>query len=120
MNFIIEQGIKAAVLSTQEKWNTVQDALDSMVTAAYDGCIGMIVPKECLPEEFFKLKTGFAGEVLQKFTNYKMKIAVTGDFSSYSSQSLRDFIYESNKGRQVFFKATEAEGIAAFVQALTR
>jgi hypothetical protein len=117
MNYITDQGIKAAVLTRQEKWNTVQDALDCMVTAAYDGCLGIIVPKECLPEEFFKLKTGFAGEVLQKFTNYRMMIAVTGDLSSYASQSLRDFIYESNKGRQVFFKASVEDGMASFVKA---
>jgi hypothetical protein len=117
MDYITVQGIKAAVLTAEEKWNTVQDALDCMVTAAYKGCTGVIVPKECLPEAFFQLKTGFAGEVLQKFTNYHMKIAVTGDFSSYASQSLKDFIYESNKGRQVFFKATAAECLASFVKA---
>jgi len=120
MNYLMEQGTKVAVLTAQEKWNTVQDALDSMVTAAYDGCVGLIVPKECLPEDFFHLRTGFAGEVLQKFTNYKMKIAVTGDFSGYESKSLRDFIYESNKGCQVFFKATVTEGMAAIVKALAR
>ncbi len=120
MTYIIEQGIKAAVLADQEKWNTVQDALDCMAAASYDGCIGVIVPKECLPEDFFCLRTGLAGELLQKFTTYNMKIAVTGDFSGYSSQSLRDFIYESNMGRQVFFKATAEEGMAAFIKAIAR
>ncbi len=117
MNYIMDQGIKAGVLTAEEKWNTVQDALNCMAAAAYEGCTGVIVPKECLPEAFFQLKTGFAGEVLQKFTNYHMKIAVAGDFSGYASRSLRDFIYESNKGRQVFFKATAEEGLASFVKA---
>jgi hypothetical protein len=75
------------------------------------------VPKECLPEAFFQLNTGFAGEVLQKFTNYRMRIAVTGDFSGYTSKSLRDFMYESNMGRQVFFKASVEEGMASIVKA---
>jgi hypothetical protein len=117
MNFITDQGIKAAVLTAEEKWNTVQDALDCMASAACEGCLGIIVPKECLPEAFFQLKTGFAGEVLQKFTNYRMRIAVIGDFGGYASKSLRDFIYESNNGRQVFFKATVEEGISSFVKA---
>ncbi len=117
MNYITDQGIKAAVLTAEEKWNTVQDALDCMATASYEGSLGMIVPKECLPEAFFQLKTGFAGEVLQKFSNYRMMIAVAGDFSGYASRSLKDFIYESNKGRQVFFKATVEESLASFVKA---
>lgn len=117
MNYITVQGLKAAVLTPEEKWQTVQDALDCMVTAAYEGCLGIIVPKECLPEEFFQLKTGFAGEVLQKFTNYRMMIAVAGDFSGYTSKSLRDFMYESNKGRQVFFKSSVEEGMVSLLKA---
>ena len=117
MIYITDQGVKAAVLTEEDKWNTVQDALDCMVTAAYEGCLGIIVPRDSLPEEFFQLKTGFAGEVLQKFTNYRMKIAITGDFSGYTSKSLRDFMYESNKGRQVFFKASAEEGMASLLKA---
>jgi hypothetical protein len=59
MDYITDQGFKAAVLTAEEKWNTVQDALDCMVTAAYKGCTGVIVPKDWLPEAFFQLKTGF-------------------------------------------------------------
>ena len=118
MNYSFEKGIKAAVLTEKEKWLTVSDALDCMAAATYDGCVGVIVPKECLTEDFFDLRTGLAGEILQKFTNYKMKIAVTGDFSGYASMSLRDFIYESNKGRQVFFKANLEDAMAAIVRAM--
>ncbi len=120
MNYLMEQGIKAAVLTAGEKLVTLQDALDIMASAWYEGCVGVIMPRECLPEDFFRLRTGFAGEILQKFTTYNMKIAVTGDFSGYSSQSLRDFIYESNKGRQVFFKATMEEAMASLVHASAR
>jgi hypothetical protein len=104
-------GQKAAVLTPLEKLDTPASVLDLMGEAWFEGCAGMIVPKECLPESFFDLKTGFAGEVLQKFSNYRMKIAVIGDFSSYSSKSLKDFMYECNKGSLVFFKKSEEEGI---------
>ena len=56
-----------------------------------------------LHPDFFDLKTRFAGEILQKFSNYDVKLAIVGDFSKYSSKSLRDFIYESNKGKLIFF-----------------
>jgi hypothetical protein len=38
-----------------------------------------------------------------------MKIAIVGDFSIYSSKSLKDFIYESNNGRNIFFVTDEKE-----------
>ena len=43
-----------------------------------------------------------AGEILQKFINYHVKIAIYGDYSVYTSKPLRDFIYESNHGKDVF------------------
>lgn len=70
------------------------------------------VDKKLITEDFFILSTGLAGEVLQKFINYGGRIAIYGDFSQYTSKPLRDFIYESNKGKDVFFVATEAEAVA--------
>jgi len=57
------------------------------------------------------LSTGLAGEILQKYTNYGGRIAIYGDYSRYTSKPLRDFIYESNKGKSVFFVATKEEAI---------
>ncbi len=52
---------------------------------------------------------------MQKFVNYDMKIAILGDFSSYKSKSLRDFIYESNNGNNVFFLDNKKQAIERFV-----
>ena len=41
----------------------------------------------------------------------KSKVAIVGDFEIYSSKSLRDFIYESNRGSQVFFLSTEEAAV---------
>lgn len=43
--------------------------------------------------------------------NYGGKIAIYGDYSHYTSKPLKDFIYESNKGKDVFFVATKEEAI---------
>lgn len=48
---------------------------------------------------------------MQKFINYHIKIAIYGDYSKYTSKPLKDFIYESNKGKDVFFVATLDEAI---------
>ena len=71
------------------------------------GCKKMVLSKECLDESFFRLSSGLAGEVLQKFVNYQMRLAIVGDFSRYTSKPLQDFIRESNQGSQVGFWPTE-------------
>lgn len=89
-----------------------QDALDLMATVRHlYECDKIVIPKAAVSESFFDLKTGFAGEILQKYTNYQMKLAIVGSFEEYNSKSLKDFIYESNKGSQVFFVSTEEEAL---------
>ncbi len=76
-----------------------QDALDLMATIMhmYD-CNRIVISESSITKSFFDLKTGIAGEILQKFSNYQTKLAIVGDFSNYNSKSLKDFIFESNKG----------------------
>jgi hypothetical protein len=83
--------------------NEVQDALDLMADLSFQGCGRMIIYEKNLIRDFFDLSTGFAGEILQKFSNYQFKLAIIGDFSKYKSKSLRDFIRESNRGNRIFF-----------------
>ena len=65
----------------------------------------LVVPVERLAPEFFRLSTGLAGEVLQKFVNYGYRVAIVGDVEAYlaASSALRDFVRESNSGRHVWF-----------------
>lgn len=81
-----------------------QSALDFMMTIKYEkDCSRIILDKKAICEEFFRLSSGIAGEVLQKFINYHTKLAIIGDFSKYTSKPLHDFIYECNKGNDIFF-----------------
>jgi len=83
--------------------NIAQDALDLMVIASEKGARKILLHENSLHPNFFKLKSGLAGEVLQKFVNYHVKLAVVGDFNKYTSKSLKSFIYESNNENQFFF-----------------
>ncbi|MFJ7147360.1 DUF4180 domain-containing protein [Streptomyces sp. NPDC100445] len=69
------------------------------------------VPVERIAEDFFRLGSGVAGAVVQKFVNYRLRLAVLGDISGHVARStaLRDFVYESNQGRQLWFLADAAE-----------
>ncbi|MCD8143891.1 MAG: DUF4180 domain-containing protein [Oscillospiraceae bacterium] len=89
-----------------------QSALDVLMTAKYEvGTKNIVIDKTLVAEDFFILSTGLAGEILQKYVNYGGRIAIFGDFSHYTSKPLRDFIYESNKGKNAFFVATENEAV---------
>ena len=115
INIIKENNIEIAVINNSEILIIdVQSALDFMATIGYDtGCDRIVLNKSAICEDFFNLRTKLAGEILQKFINYHMKIAIVGDFSTYTSKSLKDFIYESNQGRQLFFLPDEASAIEA-------
>ena len=81
-----------------------QSALDLMMTVQYEtGCSRIALNKAAITEDFFVLSTCLAGEALQKFINYGVKFAIYGDFSHYTSKPLRDFMYESNAGRDIYF-----------------
>lgn len=87
-------------------------ALDLIFTVTYENnCNYIIIDKKNISEEFFELRTGFAGEILQKLINYSCKLAIVGDFSDYSSNALKDFIYECNKGNDFFFVESEKQAI---------
>lgn len=75
------------------------------------GTDNIVIAKDLINEDFFILSTGFAGEILQKFINYGGRIAVYGDYSRYTSKPLKDFMYESNYGKDVFFVSTRDEAI---------
>ncbi len=89
-----------------------QSALDLIGSVNYLYQSNRIVaPKEAIADSFFELRTGVAGAILQKFINYDAKLAIVGDFSNVASRALRDFIYECNNGRDIFFVATEEEAL---------
>lgn len=93
---IKKNDVEIAVVESNEILITdVQSALDLMATVQFEaGCNCIILDRSALSEDFFDLKTRLAGEILQKFINYRVKVAIVGDFSVFSSQSLKDFIYE--------------------------
>ncbi|SET45136.1 protein of unknown function [Natronincola peptidivorans] len=110
---IKENNVEIAFVSSNEILiNDVQSALDLMATVNFEAdCNRIILNKSAICEDFFRLRTLLAGEILQKFINYKIKIAIVGDFSMYSSNSLEDFIYECNKGKDIFFLSNVKEAI---------
>ena len=90
----------------------VQSAIDFIMSIKYEtNCNKIALNKEAITDNFFILSKGLAGEVLQKFINYQTKFAIYGDFSKYTSKPLKDFMYESNNGKDIFFVENENKAI---------
>lgn len=108
-----DSGIDIAVVSSDEMVIVdMQSALDLAMTVRYEtGAERIVIDKDVICRDFFILSTGMAGEILQKFMNYHVKVAVYGDYSHYTSKPLKDFIYESNHGKDFFFVSTKEEAV---------
>ncbi len=101
----------AEVISEVNVINKVEDGIDLLGNLYYQGFDRIIIYEKNITPVFFDLKTGIAGEILQKFSNYRVQLAIVGDFSKYNSKSLNNFIYESNKGRLINFVSTLTEAL---------
>jgi hypothetical protein len=84
-----------------------RDAVDLIGEAYQQGASLIAIPTERLTDDFFRLETRTAGEILQKFVTYKLRVAIVGDISQQVAQSsaLRDFVYETNRGDSIWFLA---------------
>lgn len=94
---IAELSVDNATISTTQQF--LQMIMDSAADA-------VIVHKENIHESFFDLKSGLAGDMLQKVVNYRLRLAIVGDFSVYESKSLKAFIVESNRSNTIVFVNT--------------
>jgi hypothetical protein len=106
----------AEVVSDKVLIKNPEEGLQLLADLYYQDVDRIILQEQNICTEFFDLKTGIAGEILQKFSNYRVRLAIVGDFSKYQSKSMKDFIYESNKGKQVNFVGSSEDAIAKLNQ----
>lgn len=88
-----------------------EDGLDLLGNVYYQGFDRVIIHAKNITPAFFDLKNRMAGEILQKFSNYRVRLAIVGDFSIYKSKSITDFMYESNKGKLINFLGSVEEAL---------
>jgi hypothetical protein len=108
----------AEVISKEVILYTVEDILDLMGNLYSEYITNIMLYAHHFPEEFFDLKTKFAGEILQKFSTYHVRLTIIGDFEPFSSDNLQAFIRESNRGNQVFFVPDRSIAIYRLVNSL--
>ena len=89
----------------------IDTVLDLVGDAFGQGADWVAVPVARLDPQFFRLRSGVAGEVVQKLTNYRLRLAVLGDVSAHTaaSDALRDWVREADRGHMVWFVADTEE-----------
>lgn len=121
MSELVEIG-NVRVLTIAQEGEVLQKAADIgdlIGEAFFCGAELVAIPVERLGPDFLRLKTGIAGEVFQKFVNYRLKCAIVGDIGEAlaESRSLRDFVYETNKGGSIWF-VPDFDGLRAKLESL--
>jgi hypothetical protein len=102
----------AEVLPGAGTFSDPDEILNLMAEARMNDCGSMIIHEQSFHPDFFDLKTKVAGEILQKFSNYRMRLAIIGDFTKFRSKSLNDFIRESNRTGIINFAGTRDEALS--------
>lgn len=101
----------AEIITDDTLLKSPEDGLDLLGNLYYQGFDSIIIHQKNLSPAFFDLKNGIAGEILQKFSNYRVRLAIIGDFRQYTTKSMTDFIYESNKTAHINFVGSREEAL---------
>lgn len=88
-----------------------QDAVDLIGLAFSEEANVVVVPADRVVPDFYTLSTRILGDVVRKFQQYRIRLAVVGDITKYtaSSEAFRAYVHETNKGRDIWFLQTEEE-----------
>jgi hypothetical protein len=85
-------------------------AMDLVAACLEQGTHRLLLEARHLPPAFFELRSGFAGELVQKMQNYRIRVA--GVFPSEASYGdrFREFLLEARRGHgfRVFAARDEA------------
>lgn len=89
------------------KMSEVSDAVGACM-----GRAGLVLTERDLGEDFFNLRTGLAGELFQKFINYRLKLAiVVADPNAYGER-FSELAFEHRSHPTVRFVRSIADAIA--------
>lgn len=86
------------LMSAAEPVKTENDALDLIALGWEQGTQAIMIHGEALSEDFFKLKTKSAGDIIQKFTNYGMKVAAIVPREIVQQGRFKEMAAETNNG----------------------
>ena len=90
-----------------QSFNDISDALGACI-----GTQGLILTENDLSPEFFDLRTGLAGELFQKFINYKLRVAIVLPNPEAYGERFNELAYEHASHSMIRMVGSEDEAKA--------
>ncbi len=99
------------LMSSTEPLSTENDTLDLISLCWEHETNALMIHYAALSEDFFKLKTKLAGNMIQKFTNYGIKAAAIISQETIQTGRFKEMAMETNKGNhfRLYESKEEAE-----------
>ena len=85
----------------------ISDAIGACI-----GAEGLILTEDDLAQEFFDLRTGLAGELFQKITNYKLRVAIVVPAPEAYGERFSELAYEHRSHNMIRFVRSKDEAKA--------
>jgi hypothetical protein len=87
------------------------EALDLIAACGEHHTHRLLLHAASLPEDFYNLRSGLAGAVLQKFSNYRLRVAAIIPDEQAAQGRFGEMVLEANRGSQfrVFAEPLAAE-----------
>ena len=85
----------------------ISDALGACL-----GADGLVITESDLAPEFFDLRSGLAGEMFQKFINYKVRVAIVLPDSNRYGERVSELAYEHRSHGVIRFVRSQDEAKA--------
>jgi hypothetical protein len=109
VSVIERNGVRIVVCA--EPLARVEDAL-GLVTACIENEASLLLEASDLPPAFFELRSGFAGELLQKLQNYRIRLAGVFPPDAAHGPRFAEFVSEARRGRGFRVFAERADALA--------
>ncbi len=87
------------ILECLEPIGSTGDALELVSACIEHDATRLLIDDRQLPPAFFELRSGFAGEFVQKLVNYRMQLAVVFSDVSKHGERFEQFVGEARRGR---------------------
>jgi hypothetical protein len=104
---------KREIIVASDSGISIQSFSD--ISDALGGCLGtrgLILTENDLAPEFFDLRTGLAGELFQKFINYKLRVAIVLPNPEAYGERFSELAYEHASHNLIRFVTSKDEAKA--------
>ena len=71
----------------------------------------VLIDRPALPPEFFDLRTGVTGELVQKLTQYGIRLACVVPDLGVQPERFQEFAREASRGRRTGFFESKSEAV---------